>query len=151
MILQKFIPTITIINNIVDNCFDATVQSYMLNLLDNDFDYLDSIIKNNRTSITNNLDYLSNQKSMDMCIATIINYSLEEKFVLQNYLTVAALNKDFHIERLPMYPLESLPFNFFAYLESAFDKFNSQCQSNKVSVSASIFSLSLDNFDLQNI
>lgn len=152
MIMQKFVSTTGLINQIVDGCLDEEFQQFMIHFFDNlDFIQIDKVVDSVRVQTSRLFEQLSQQKSIDDCVKIINRISFNEKFALNQYLTVGALYKEFHVEKLPLFPLEKLPFNFFAYLEASYQDFHSNCLRRGASTAEEVFALSLDNFEQQNI
>ena len=135
----------------MDNCFDDTFQQYLSHILDNSyFIEIDVLIDDYSEKTTKLFNTLREQTRFENCIKIIKGISLKEKFILHEYLTVGALYKDVHVEKLPLLPLERLPFIFFSYLEASYQTFHCICQKKGISTSDEVFALSLDNFEKQN-
>lgn len=153
MILQKFAYTLSIINQFSEKCFgDENFKQFIIEIFDsNTFTEIDVFLKDLQPMTSKTLLLLSEQKSIDDNMKMINTLSTEEKFALYEYFTVAALYEDFHIKMLPMFPLEKMSFNFFAYLETCYNRFEKDCIAKNLSVAEEIFSLSQDNSEQQNI
>ena len=151
MILQKFISTTAIINEFLEKCFDDEFDLYLFQFLDGkNFNEIDIFFEKSSCKISKRLEVLSEQKSISNCITIVKDFSLNEKLVLNQHFTVAALHKGFCLDKLPLFPIENIPLNFFAFLELSYQDFCELCQRKGISAAETAFSLSLDNHEQQN-